>query len=160
MTNRNFIITLILIICTGTIATGMLLYSKQHKTVANVEQVITEQNSIPEHIQEPESKETWEKIGEHLYFDVNSIKGNRGIFKIYYTSDNAPDYYDTIPALGIQKVSCDCKEGYMYIEQTEYFDENNKYIAGDYPRAFADISYKEYENGEIYLNTLCKSFNN
>lgn len=113
-----------------------------------------------------EAKETWEKVGEHLYFDKNSFK-----FKEYSTSSyrfekNKNAAYQIIET----GAYCDIEnqDGVKKLEFPVYtfYDENNKFLSKDdiheywaknYPDGHLGVTHPEDErNGDIYFDTLCK----
>lgn len=180
MTNKTFIIALISVICVGSIATGTLLYAGNNKTVAKVEQDITEQTT--EQAEELSNKHvtesTWQKINDNLFFDTNSVKTQsdyiEGVFKQNY-QDNDTGYDEKYAYKTIWTGAyCDIKlqGGVKKLEYPiyKYYDidgsllyENNihKAWAEQYPDGHLGIMHTEDdENGEIYFKTLCKYFKN
>ncbi|MBR1626936.1 MAG: hypothetical protein IJ681_07315 [Bacteroidales bacterium] len=172
MINKTLIITLISAITVGAVSTGIMLYAGNNKTVAQVEQTV-ETNSI----QQSKPKESWTKVGEHLYFDTESLNIQTdligGVFKEYnYNNDksyNEKNYaYKTIKTMAYCDIELQGGIKKLEFPIFKYYDENNKLVdeysiheiwRKEYPDGHLGITHPEDEpNGEIYFNNLCKYY--
>ena len=137
-------------------------------------------SDIYEKITQLESKETWQKVGDHLYFDTKSVENSdgyvQGTFKQYNlklvrANVTCDKYKNKIYAYTIISVGAFCNEPNNGVKKLDYpiykfYDINGKLLGEEnihkdwqkeFPSGRLGITYPEnIENGNIYYDTLYK----
>lgn len=126
--------------------------------------------------EQPQVVENWQKVGENLYFDTNSLEINGdtagGNFKEYFISQKAEKYPDAHYQIISTAAYCDIEiqDGIRKLEFPiyKYYDKNDKFLGENniheywhknYPDGHLGITWAEDEiNGNIYFDTLCKKY--
>lgn len=176
MSNKKFIITVVIILFWGTISLCTILYTKNNEIILPVTQTKIENTDKTEQIKDHINEKTWQKVGNGLYFDTKSVKmcGDyvEGIFKQYNINNeiqNGKIYSYAIIWVG---AFCDIKlqDGLKKLDFPiyKYYDSNGNLLLEDnihkawaenYPDGHLGITYPEdVENGDIYFKVLSKYY--
>ena len=127
--------------------------------------------SINKKIQQLESKETWTKVTDHVYFDSSSlvVQGNTriGKFKIYGEGLSIGDNIDTYknksdmlddeylePIYAVYTIKVNTSDGIVHVPEYKIYDINGKIINTWHPCGFNNRRYSETFWGTKFYNIL------